>query len=261
MSIKHFLAGRRVFQSLFERLFRISLRGMNYGLGGIISSSGEINLVRYVKRKLKDAGVDNAVVFDVGANDGKYTQLLLSEFKSEAAVYCFEPSKFSFQDLQKELGTTPSVSLIPEGLGSKAETRLLYFDKEGSGWASVFERKDTGFNHVLNYSEEISLITLDDFCASKGITRIHFLKADVEGFELEIFRGAKLMLPNIDYIQFEFSFANYNSRTYLIDFFQILQDFRIYRVLQDGIHEIRYDPRYEVLMTTNYLAVNKRISS
>jgi FkbM family methyltransferase len=258
MAIKDRFVGRRVFQPLFERLFKLSLRGMNYGLGGMLSTSGEKNLVQMVRHSLDKIEKGNKVLMDVGANDGQYADLLIEAFTPDDKIICFEPSRFSFAELSKRHGSKSNVELVAMGLGSKAEKRNLFFDSEGSGWASVFERADTGFNRSLTHSEEITLITLDEFCQSKDIRKIHFLKADVEGFELEIFKGAKNMLPNIDFIQFEFSFANFNSKTYLFDFFEILSEFRIYRVLRDGIYEIQYDPRYEVLMTTNYLAVNKR---
>jgi len=259
MKTKEFFIGRKVLQPFFERLFKLSLRGMNYGLGGMISTSGEENLIKHVKHKLDELQTQHKIVFDIGANTGQYADVVLSAFGKDIQLFCFEPSAFSFHELKNRHGNNDSVKLVPYGFGSVAEKRKLYYDIEGSGWASVYERKDTGFNHPLSQSEEIDIITLDDYCAKNGIKRINFLKADVEGFELEIFKGAKNMLPNIDFIQFEFSFANFNSRTYLFEFFQILSDFSIYRVLRDGIQEIKYDPRYEILMTTNYLAINKRI--
>ncbi|UII29470.1 FkbM family methyltransferase [Fulvivirga maritima] len=158
------------------------------------------------------------------------------------------------------MGNINEVHLQNLGLGANKERRKLYFDTEGSGWASVFERMDTGFNQKLDKSEEITLTSLDDFCYENDIRQIDFLKADVEGFELEVFHGSKNMLPYIYFIQFEFSFANYNSKTYLKDFFELLADFDIYRVINDGISKIDYDPRYEILLTSNYLAVNKKLN-
>lgn len=211
-----------------------------------------------INNKLDKLGIKNKIVFDVGANKGQYTEAILNIFTSDVYVYCFEPSYASFKELKARHGEKSNVELVPFGLGSVSEIRNLYYDSDGSGWASVFERKGTQFNPELTHSEEISTIRLDDFCKSKSIGRINFLKADVEGFELEVLKGATRMLPCIDFIQFEFSFANYNSKTYLYDFFELLSDFKIYRVLKDGMEEIQYDPRYEILMTTNYLAVNKK---
>jgi len=259
--IKNHLLGRRILQGIFERLHRVSLRGMNYGLGGMISTSGEKAIVRLVSERLNVNGVVNPILFDVGANNGLYTKILLETFSKDAFVHCFEPSEYSFEKLKAMHGLKHNVKLVRAGLGSQLEKSLLYYDIEGSGWASVYERKDTGFNRPLTNSEEIEIITLDKYCLENNINRINFLKADVEGFELEVLKGAMKMLPNIDFIQFEFSYANLNSRTYLFDFFSLLSDYKIYRVLRNGIREISYDPRYEILLTTNYLAINNRINT
>ncbi|UII27782.1 hypothetical protein LVD15_05000 [Fulvivirga maritima] len=76
MSIKDFFVGKKIMQPLFERLYRISLRGMNYGLGGMIESSGEINLVKLIANQLINSE-GKKVIFDIGANNGKYTDILL----------------------------------------------------------------------------------------------------------------------------------------------------------------------------------------
>ena len=49
--------------------------------------------------------------------------------------------------------------------------------------------------------------TLDDFCEAKGVGRVNFLKAEVEGFELAVFQGADRLLRErrLDYLCFEIS--------------------------------------------------------
>ena len=66
------------------------------------------------------------------------------------------------------------------------------------------------------------------------------------------------MLPNIKYIQFEFSISSRDSRTYFRDIFNFLSDYTIYRILKDGLFEIKSPEKItELLFTTNYLAVRK----
>ena len=43
-------------------------------------------------------------------------------------------------------------------------------------------------------SEEIEITTLDNFVKKNKIQRIDFIKCDVEGFELSVFKGAKKTL-------------------------------------------------------------------
>ena len=53
----------------------------------------------------------------------------------------------------------------------------------------------------------VSCTTIDNFCAEKGIRTIDVLKIDTEGYELEVLKGARLMLKRgaIRYIYFEFN--------------------------------------------------------
>lgn len=253
--IKDFFIGKKGLQPFFERLHRISLRGMNYGLGGIIETSGEKNLLKVLNEELKN--IESPVLFDVGANDGKYIEEMYSAFRKNAPViYGFEPSKFTYEKLLKKFENDPNIRLKQIGLASAKGEMQLYYNEQGSGWASLYERQISEFNKGLSQSEVVVLDTLDAFCKSNSIDHIDFMKIDVEGHELEVLKGGTDMLKNIRFIQFEFSFANYDSKTFMKDFFEVLKDFRIYRVLQNGIREFSYDPRYEIMMTTNFLAIN-----
>jgi hypothetical protein len=53
----------------------------------------------------------------------------------------------------------------------------------------------------------VKVLTLDSFCEQRSIEKIDLLKVDVEGFEIEVFKGAKRMLENknIQIIAFEIS--------------------------------------------------------
>jgi len=79
----------------------------------------------------------------------------------------------------------PKVSVYNFGLGEYEGCATLYMDKEGSGCASLYNRKGL----VMAKAEQVKILTLDGFCADKGINRIDYLKLDVEGHELAVLRG------------------------------------------------------------------------
>ena len=68
-----------------------------------------------------------------------------------------------------------------------------------------------------------------------------FLKIDVEGFELEVLRGAQRMLSEgrIVAIQFEFNEMNVVGRVFVGDFFHLLgPTYTLYRLLPHGLMPI-----------------------
>jgi len=230
---------------------------MNYGLGGETDTSGEKVLIKDIAKKLSGKP-RSPVIFDVGANTGEYARALLDGFNYPIHLYCFEPSKKAFDKLSVLARENEQVHINNFGLGSEKKEEKLYYDQQGTPWASLYPRDLPHINKQFRDFETIQLDTLDEFCTREGIDAIDFLKIDVEGYELEVLKGAKNLLSEnrIRFIQFEFGISNIDARTFLKEYFTILPHWDIYRLLQDGLQKINYDTRYEVFLTTNYLAVN-----
>ncbi len=111
--------------------------------------------------------------------------------------------------------------------------------------------------------EKIRTVRLDDFCKDQKIPEIHFLKIDVEGFEMNVLTGAGNWVTDarIDFIQFEVGPHSIASRTFMHDFFQMLApSYGLYRILRNGLYELKtYSPRLEQFATaTNYLAISRK---
>ena len=253
------IGGRKGLQGLFEPLFTISIRGMNFGNGGDFNKSGELNVLKYINEKFQKE--KSLIIFDVGSNVGDYSKHLSSIFKTKATIHSFEPSKFTYKLF---LETTKNIqNIIPNNFGfsDTENSQLLYTNSDGSASASLYQRnlEDTG--ELMAKSEEIKLQTIDTYCKTNNIERIHFLKLDIEGHELQALYGAKQMISakKIDFIQFEFGSCNIDSKTYFKDFYYLLKDdYIIYRILKNGLFEIpKYKENYEIFFTINYLAVKK----
>jgi FkbM family methyltransferase len=249
------IVAKKSMQGFFENLFYFSLLGMNYGNSGDFQQSGELNVLKYVKRKLNIKG--KYVIFDVGANVGEYAKALSSIFDN-AEIHSFEPSSKTFQIF---LNTTKGINnIIPNnfGLGEKIETVTLYTNDELSGLASIYERTLLPSSITLANKEEISISTIDHYCKERKIERIHFLKMDIEGNELNALKGAKEMISNnkVEFIQFEFGGCNIDSGTFFKEFFLMLgANYRIYRILQNDLFLIeKYKEINEVFITVNFLA-------
>lgn len=259
--IKHVSMGRRVSQPLWEWLHRLSLEGMNIGSGSNVRDSGELWVIDYLGRY--SSKNRQAIIFDVGANIGSYSSTVISRLGKTVRLYCFEPSKKAFELLASNIAEHRNVELFNFGCGDKEEFVTLYCDVEGSGLASVYERRLNHFGITMKQTEQIHLRTLDNFCRDKRIEYISLLKLDVEGHELKVLNGAHGLINSnsIDFIQFEFGGCNIDSRTYFQDFFYLLNPYyEIHRIVKDGIVLIEhYEERHEVFVTTNYLAISRKI--
>jgi len=251
--------GKKGFQWIFEGLFRLSTLGMNMGLCDNQKENGEAFVLSYVKGKVP-SGMD-VIILDVGANEGKYSLLSDEIFGGKARVYSFEPSQKAFEKLCSNIKEKESVTPYRIALGARNRQDLLYSDRPGSPLSSLYKRDLEYCNISLAHEEQVKVKTIDGFCRDESIKRVHLLKLDAEGNELNILQGARKMLDagSIDFIQFEFGGCDIDSRVFFKDFYLLLSpQYRIYRVLADGLRELkRYSEAYEVFKTTNFLAERK----
>ncbi len=246
--------GKTYLQSFFELLYKISIKGMNFG-DSETSQSGEEWVLHYVKNKITSRKV---IIFDVGANQGQYATLATTIFKDKANIYSFEPGKTTFSILEKNTSAIPNIHRNNIALGKEVSDATLHYDQTGSGLASLYERKLDHININFSQNENVTVTTLDAFCGLQSINKIDFLKMDVEGNELDVLKGAHEMLKSkkITMLQFEFGGANIDSRTYFQDFYLLLENkYVMYRVLQNGLKKInQYSELQEIFTTVNYFA-------
>jgi FkbM family methyltransferase len=247
------------FHPLFKGLYRLSLWGMNIGLGGGVEDSGE----KYVLSKFaKTIDANNVpIIFDVGSNQGQFACAAYKILGKQVRMHCFEPSRITFNTLEKNLDGYSNIQLHNFGLGDSDEEITLYAEEELSGCASLYDRQH--FGSGMRLKETVRLKSLDDFCAKNGIEHIHYLKLDVEGHELNVLKGAAQMLSSgaIDWIQFEFGGCNIDSRTYFRDFFDFLSlHYHIFLLLRNGLYPIKeYHETLEIFTTTNFIAISKTL--
>lgn len=194
------------------------------------------------------------IVFDVGAQGGAYFEKALSVCP-DAEIYAFEPNSRDF-DLLSGMSVGRKVKLFKLALGEKDGHVELFCSEKGG--LSSFHRRPLESTGTV---EDVEMVTLDKFCLGHSIKKIDLLKLDVEGHELSCLRGARQMLPAIENIQFEMSVISRDARVYFKDIFEFLEGYKIFRILKDGLLEIKEPDRMsELLFTTNYIAVRRDAS-
>ncbi len=140
---------------------------------------------------LREVNAGNTVL-DIGSHKGAYLYFMREKAGSSGKVLGFEPQSNLFQYLQKikSLFHWDNVELNHLALSDSEGSVTLFIPggkkgKSSSPGASIF--KDFGESE-FTLQEEVRTQTLDAFCAEKNI-RPNFLKVDVEGNELRVFRG------------------------------------------------------------------------
>lgn len=135
-------------------------------------------------RLLQSQNTSGWICFDVGANVGALTLALAKLTGTDGKVYAFEPGPPNLRRLRDNLDLNPELSrrveMIAAGVGRTPGE--LY-------WA---EEKDNPGNALLGKTgtHQSKIITLDDFVRERAISKLDFVKIDVEGMELEVMNGA-----------------------------------------------------------------------
>ena len=127
-----------------------------------------------------------SVVFDVGANIGQYANRFRAAYPN-AQIFCFEPVSTVFEQLDRQVAEWRQVKAYRIAFGSARESKNIYVNSDPSMHSFVNALPE-------KCQEMVQVRTLDDFCLQNGISNIDLLKIDVEGYELEVLRGAKRML-------------------------------------------------------------------
>jgi FkbM family methyltransferase len=125
------------------------------------------------------------VVLDVGASLGLWTvQLATAAARAGAQVVAVEPHPANLPWLERNLrrnGPSADVVAHPVALGAEHGTATMRLDDPGGGNAAI-DPAGAGESSVV-----VPMRTLDELL---GERRVSVMKLDVEGFELEVLRGA-----------------------------------------------------------------------
>lgn len=130
------------------------------------------------------------VVIDAGANFGWYAIHFARLVGSAGKVIAFEPVPESYLELTAnlELNDCKNLDLRNLALGSIEGTISMYVPEIHLGAGAASQFLDIG------KKIEVPMLKLDDFLKMEGVDHIDFIKADIEGGELNLLRGAEEIL-------------------------------------------------------------------
>ena len=133
-------------------------------------------------------------VVDVGANVGVYTAVAAHLVGPEGRVLALEPLPFARQALLELVHRNGlrQVCVLPVAAGAGPGSMLLHVTAGASGLTSAYPRGGASTR------VEVERTTLDAVVDRSGGAPPRLLKIDVEGFELDVMKGAARLLSGAD---------------------------------------------------------------
>lgn len=133
---------------------------------------------------------------DVGANVGVYTAWASRCVGAGGRVIAFEPVPATREQLERTvaLNALGNVRVVPKALGAAPGTLSLWLLPHASGLSSAVVPADTSSARSI----EVETATLDDELTALGAPSPALVKIDVEGYEMEVLRGAVRTLAASD---------------------------------------------------------------
>mgnify|MGYP005758095547 FL=1 len=151
----------------------------------------ETNMVCKLFEYYKEA--PEFVMFDVGANVGWYSLNALKRIPN-ISLYAFEPSPVTYARLINNLEFNGFSRKVAHNIGFYHENGKLdfYYDKVRGGASSLLNIQDKDDIDKI----EVDMMTMDDWAKKNQISRVDFIKCDVEGAELFVYKGGMEIIEN-----------------------------------------------------------------
>ncbi len=144
------------------------------------------------------------VICDVGASNGCWSRNSLKLFP-DARYFCVEPLEEHVPALEHLHQECPNVTYWHGCLGARTETTILYADGDGSSLLPGH------WGNSYGTQQEVSIESLDRLIEQGTCPQPDLIKLDVQGYELEVLKGAAAALQNVSMIIAEASFFSFQE--------------------------------------------------
>ncbi|MCX6291819.1 MAG: FkbM family methyltransferase [Bacteroidetes bacterium] len=132
------------------------------------------------------------VILDIGGGTGATASIFAKEFPS-VSVLVFEPQDAARKEIMESTSALTNVQVMAKALGNENKKQLLIIGKN-SGVSSFlkftpdYESQHFRDNMESTGEQETEMARLDDL--QLAFNKILIMKIDVQGFELEVLKGA-----------------------------------------------------------------------
>jgi len=154
-------------------------------------------------------------IIHIGAHYGEEIQEYVDNGIQKITV--FEPLSKNFEVLAERLqNVNADIQGYQVALGSQKGTATMYLSSNQAQSSSILKPKEHLDHHpdvTFNGTEEVEVSVLDDY----DLGDVNFINMDVQGYELEVLRGGKETLNNVDYVYCEVNRGEMYENNAMID--------------------------------------------
>ncbi len=143
--------------------------------------------------RIKGRAKEKAVFFDIGANIGWYS-IYFDKLFRDLEIHAFEPIPAAYEQFLKNMALNGSGPIHPHNLGLADRNGKVEFFVSPSLLAASSLADTFPTDDKIRLKGDIR--KLDDYCQEQGL-RPDFIKCDVEGAELLVFKGAETLLSTV----------------------------------------------------------------
>ena len=167
-----------------------------------------LRIIRYIKKN----NLNFEKYVDVGTHEGELLKHIVKLNKKK--IFCVEPQTRLFKELKKRF---KKVKIFNCALDKNISKKVFFINKlDGTSTLSKFNNRSLFLkfkNFILNQKNNFEKKTVVktstlDYLFKNTILSKTFLKIDVEGYEINVLKGAKKKLNEVSYILIEQQFGS-----------------------------------------------------
>ncbi len=195
-----------------------------------------------------------AIFIDCGANVGEWSLFSLNTHQ-DIQLHAFEIVADTRKALEHNLTLFPQVKIPAYGLSNVTGSANVNYQSDLSSTASINYLGDD-----IHQIQACQIITGQDYCKLHNINEIFFLKIDTEGHDLFVLQGFEALLAQqkIDIIQFEYNLFSVYSKTFLNDFYTLLDKYGYTtgKLYPNYVGFKSYDVKDDDFHVSNYISIS-----
>jgi FkbM family methyltransferase len=199
-------------------------------------------------RIIADMIPKGAVVFDSDAGEGDWSRAVQTALRGRVKIFAFESHPAHIPTLERWARLTrPDAITIVSASVSGGAAPLPRNPRDAA-------TADVGVDHT----------TIDEFCRTRGIRHINFLKASLTGGELALLQGSRTLLSHarIDFIQFGYGEAFRQAGLSLKNIFALLGEYGydLFKVEHRIVKVPGWSDQLDNYRPAIYLAIHSRLT-